>query len=36
MFLDDRAINFDGNFEKAYKNIKEFSPYWKNKSCKDS
>lgn len=36
IILDDRAINFDGNFDKAYKNIRNFNPYWKNKSCKDS
>ncbi len=36
IILDDRAINFDGNFDKAYTNIQNFNPYWKNKSCKDS
>ncbi len=30
IFLDDRALNFDGNFEKAFNNIKNFNPYWKN------
>lgn len=29
VILDDRAINFDGDFIKAYKNIKEFQPHWK-------
>jgi len=27
--LDDRAINFDGNFLTAYKKILDFEPYWK-------
>ncbi len=29
VILDDRAINFDGDFEKAYQAIKNFKPYWK-------
>ncbi len=29
IILDDRAINFDGDFDKAYKKIKEFKPHWK-------
>ncbi len=29
IFLDDRAINFDGDFDKAYSAIKNFKPYWK-------
>ncbi len=28
--LDDRAICFEGDFEKAYKKILAFKPYWKN------
>lgn len=31
IFVDDRAINFNGNFEETYKKIVEFKPYWKNK-----
>lgn len=30
VFLDDRALNFDGDFDKAYRNITTFKPYWKN------
>lgn len=30
VFLDDRAINFDGDFQKAYLNIQSFTPYWKS------
>lgn len=29
VILDDRAIKFDGNYNKAYKNIMSFKPYWK-------
>lgn len=29
IFLDDRAINFDGNYNTAYQKIIEFKPYWK-------
>lgn len=29
VILDDRAIKFDGNYNKAYKNIISFKPYWK-------
>lgn len=29
IFLDDRAINFDGDFDKTYRLIKNFKPYWK-------
>lgn len=28
-FLDYRAINFDGDFNKALEKIKSFEPYWK-------
>lgn len=27
--LDDRAINFDGNYIEAYKKILVFEPFWK-------
>lgn len=30
IFLDDRAINFDGSFERTMEEIKRFKPYWKN------
>jgi len=29
VILDDRAINFNGNYEEAYKQIKNFKPHWK-------
>lgn len=29
IFIDDRAINFDGNFDKTYNKISKFEPYWK-------
>lgn len=29
IFLDDRAINFNGDYNKAYNSIKEFLPFWK-------
>lgn len=29
IFLDDRAINFDEDFEKTLEKIKNFKPYWK-------
>ena len=29
VMLDDRAINFDGSYQKAYKQIIDFKPYWK-------
>lgn len=29
VFIDDRAILFDGNFMKAQAIIKEFKPFWK-------
>lgn len=28
VFLDDRAITFDGDFEKAYNKIISFQPHW--------
>ena len=30
VYLDDRGINFDGDFEKALDKIQNFKPYWKN------
>ena len=30
VFIDDREINFDGNFENVYEKIIKFKPYWKN------
>ncbi len=29
IFLDDRAINFNGNLDDAYNKIIAFKPYWK-------
>ena len=29
IILDDRAINFNGDFIFVYLNIKNFKPYWK-------
>lgn len=29
VFLDDRAINFNGDFQKASKEIQQFTPYWR-------
>ncbi len=29
VFVDDRAINFDGDLEEVYQKIIEFRPYWK-------
>lgn len=29
VILDDRAINFDGDYVKAYKAIKMFKPHWR-------
>ncbi len=29
VFIDDRAIKFEGNFSSLIKNIKTFCPYWK-------
>ena len=29
VMLDDRALNFDGDFEKSYQQIVNFKPYWK-------
>ena len=31
LFIDDRALNFNGDFEKIFEEIKDFKPYW-NKS----
>ncbi len=29
MYIDDRAIQFNGNFEQLYKDIINFKVYWK-------
>lgn len=29
VYLDDRAINFDGNWDKAFDNILNFSPWFR-------
>lgn len=29
VILDDRALNFDGDFKKAYDEIINFKPHWK-------
>ena len=29
LYIDDRAICFNGNFEKTYNEVLEFKPYWK-------
>lgn len=29
VIIDDRAINFDGDFDKVLELVKEFKPYWK-------
>lgn len=29
IFIDDRAINFDGNYESLLLKIKDFIPHWK-------
>jgi len=31
IYLDDRAICFNGDYKKSIENIKNFKPYWKNK-----
>lgn len=28
VFIDDRAVNFDGNFEKTITQINKFKPFW--------
>lgn len=30
VILDDRAINFDGSYERALEKITDFEPYWKS------
>ncbi len=30
VILDDRALRFDGDFDKALAEILNFTPYWKN------
>ena len=29
IFIDDRAINFNGDYEKIFTEIMNFQPYWK-------
>ncbi len=29
LYIDDRCINFDGNFERLIDDICQFKPYWK-------
>ena len=31
IFIDDRAINFNGDYEKIYNEILNFSPHWKKR-----
>ncbi len=31
LYIDDRCINFDGNFDNLYNDIKTFSPWYKEK-----
>jgi len=31
VIIDDRAIAFDGNFDKVLKQTKDFKPYWKSR-----
>lgn len=30
IYLDDRAIQFNGDYNKTLKEISKFKPYWKN------
>ena len=30
MYIDDRAIKFNGNYDKTLNDIKNFQVYWKN------
>ena len=30
VYIDDRAINFSGDYEQTLKDIKTFKPYWQN------
>lgn len=30
LYIDDRALRFNGNYEELLSDIKEFTPYWKN------
>lgn len=30
IYIDDRGIRFDGDYQKLSSEINEFSPYWKN------
>ena len=30
VYIDDRAINFGGDFSKTITDIENFTPYWKN------
>ena len=29
VIIDDRALNFDGNYSSLLEKVKEFKPYWK-------
>ena len=30
LYIDDRAVNFSGNYAETLKQIKNFKPYWQN------
>jgi len=30
IYLDDRALKFDGNYDKTLEEIKNYKAYWKN------
>jgi len=30
LYIDDRALNFDGDFENMFNKIEDFKVYWKN------
>jgi len=32
LYIDDRAINFKGNYEKTIEDVNTFKTYWNNKS----
>ena len=32
IYIDDRAINFNGDYNKAINEVKNFKVYWKNKT----
>lgn len=29
-YIDDRAVNFDGDYDKTLEQVKDFKPYWKS------